>query len=358
MKYDSQLTTVKNLLPTAQNILITLPSNSDIDKLSAGLSLFLALEAAGKNVSIACDDTIRVGQAHLFGIDHVKITIPSSNSGNLVLTLEGVASINGTIPALERLDWYAENNNLNLVFHVLPGQTFQPVRITPQYQTGGFNVIFTVGANSLSALGQIYQSNPQAFSNAHIVNIDNQTTNSNFGQTNIVDSIASCVSEVMGNVITDLGYVMDQDMATNLLAGIFDATQNLTNPKVSADTYLVVANCLKVGGKKPEATSVNIAPTQPAAFGAQFFQTPTGPQPDLSALIPQDSNNSAPIQPSPVLNDFTVPTAVSDNNITPAANVATEQSSPEERPAEEGVVSETVEPDWLTPKIFKGTSLG
>jgi len=61
----------------------------------------------------------------------------------------------------------------------------------------------------------------------------------------------------------------------------------------------------------------------------------------------------------PPVNSFTPsvssPVDAGDHSV-PGQPIA--QPSPEERPAEEGVISETVEPEWLTPKIFKGTSLG
>lgn len=339
MKYDSLLLNLKNVLPSAQNILIALPSSSDIDQYAAGLSLFLTLEAVGKKVTIVCDDTIKVAQSHLFGIDHIKNSLPASTAGNLVLSLEGVASVNGTIPALEKLDWFAENNNLNLVFHVVPGQAFQPVRITPKYQTGAYDVIFVIGSVNIQALGMIYSSNQQAFGNCHIVNVDNQIANVNFGQTNIIDTAASSLSEITANLISDLGYIVDSDSSTNILAGIFSSTANLTDVIVSAETYQTVANCLKMGGRKPDVGSVQAQVSNPV-FNSQFFQAQTGQQPDMSALIPQT-------QPVFTANDFTNPPVVNNNS---AANTP----SYEERPAGEGVVSETVEPDWLTPKIFKG----
>lgn len=327
-KYDSQLTELKNLLPTAKNILIALPVGADVDKLAAALALFLILEASGKQVSIVCDDNILVGQAHLFGVDHVQKILPSTEGGNLTLTLEGVAASDGTVPALEKLDWYAESSNLNLVFHVLPGQTFQPAKIIPRYQGSGFNLIFIVGAVNLNALGNVYQTNSQAFSGTHIVNIDTEVANTSFGATNVLDTNASCLSEIMANLISDLGYNLDSDCASNLLAGIFDLTGNLTNPKVSADTYMAVANCLRVGGRKPQAMG-----SQP-----QFSS-----QQDLSSLIPKQA---------PVV----VPFINAGDHSIPVQQAP--QPSPEERPAGEGVISETVEPEWLTPKIFKGTSLG
>lgn len=349
MKYDSQLTELKTLLPTAKNILIAMPANSNIDVLASGLALFLTLQGAGKQVSIVCDDTIRVGQSHLYGVDHIQKNIPSTEGGNLTLTLEGVAASDNTIPALEKLDWYAENSNLNLVFHILPGQTFQPAKIVPKYQGSGFNLIFVVGALNLSTLGNIYQSHQQAFSGTHIVNIDTQVGNPSFGQTNVLDTQASSVSEVMSQVLQDLDFVLNADPASNLIAGIFDATSNLTDNKVSAETYMAVANCLRSGGRKPSTSQVST------------------PSYDWAGLMPKDQPSSAQPQAQSIP-DYAMPSVV-PSTPAPASTVGQggqqvdnsgddSLPSPEERPMEEGVISETVEPEWLTPKIFKGSSLG
>lgn len=330
MKYDAQIAELKNILPTAKNVLIALPAGADIDRLSAGLALFLSLKRQGKEASIVCQDAMRVSQAHLFGIDHVQENISPTEGGNLTLTLEGVAASDGTVPALQKLDWYAENNNLNLVFHVLPGQTFNPRSIVPRYQGGGYDLIFVIGAVSLNSLGNIYNANSAVFSGTHIVNVDNQVGNAGFGQTNVVDTNAATVSETLVFLLTDLGLPLDADPASNLIAGIFTATNNLTSPKVSADTFMAVAQCLRVGGKKPQEIST------------------AGPTIDLSAFMPQSAATPSPIGRSQ-------PEMVS----TSAASPAEPQPSPEERPAGEGVSSaETIEPDWLTPKIFKGGSLG
>ena len=328
MKYDSQLNELKNLLPTAKKIFIALPTSASIDQLASGLALFLVLKAAGKEVSVASETEIKVGQAHLFGVDHVQKTPPLTEGGNLTLTLEGVAASDNTIPALEKLDWAAEGNNLNLVFHVLPGQTFQPARIVPHYQGSGFNLIFVIGATNLNALGSVYSQSLQVFSGTHVVNIDTQSANTSFGQTNVIDAQASCISEVMANLMSDLGLSLDADCASNLLAGIFDATVNLSDNRVTADTFMAVANCLRVGGRKP------FGPAQSSTPGLQ----PAAPAYDWSALMPKGQS---------------VPEVQSIDN-----SGDDSQPSPEELPVDEAVTSETVEPEWLTPKIFKGSSLG
>ena len=359
MKYDAQLTELKNLLPASKSILIAVPANASIDQLAASLALFLTFEGVGKQVSIVCDDAIKVGQSYLFGVDHIQNSLPKTDGGNLTLTLEGVAASDGTVPALEKLDWSSENNNLNLVFHVLPGQTFQPAKIVPHYQGGGFNLIFVIGAGNLTALGNIYSSNTQAFSGTHIVNIDAQASNTSFGQTNVLDTNASSVSEIMGNVLGDLGFILNADVASNLLAGIFETTGNLTNQKVNAETYMAVANCLRVGGKKPGISSVTVQPQVSTPQPAQHVQTV--PAYDCSTLLPKEApsmpkdpiTQSVPqVQPT---SEYIVPPVIPS---VPQAQQMQAGGSPEERPAGEGVISETVEPEWLTPKIFKGSSIG
>ena len=324
MKYDSQIAELKNLLPSVKSILITLPTVSNIDKFAAGLALFLVLKAASKEVSIVCDDTILVAQSHLFGVDHIQKNLPPTSGGNLTVTLGGVAAANNTVPALQKLDWYAENSNLNLVFHVVPGQTFQPTSVVPHYQGSGFNLIFAIGAANLNNLGNVYMQNTAIFSGVHIVNIDNQAINTGYGTSNVLDQTAPALSEIMVDLISSLGLPFDNDTASNLLAGIFEVTANLTSENLTADTFMAVASCLRVGGKKPVSIQTVSSQVPPAQTTPGF---------DLSVLMP------------------------------PLPNVQTTvgSSSPEERPQFEGLApAETLEPEpgWLTPKVFKGTSVG
>ncbi len=352
-KYDGQLGELKALLPNAKNILVALPSGGDIDKFAAGLALFLGFEQQGKQVSIVSDDTIRVAQAHLFGVDHIKNTISQTDGGNLTIVLEGVVASNGTVPALEKLDWFPEGQNLNLLFKVLPGQTFRPAAITPKYAGSGYDLIFTIGAANLNALGNLYSANGQIFSGIHLVNIDNQTANTGFGTTNVNDPNSSSVSEVIVDLVQALGLPFDQDIASNLLAGMFETTAGLSNQKVGADTYLSVAQCLRVGGRKPASSPVQSIVTEQVQAQPANTQPSVPPSSglDLNALFP-GASITQPVNSTP---DFLKSPAVPQNNQpipTPSA---------EERPQMEGLKSADsieVEPGWLTPKVFKGTSAG
>src|SRR5206468_2093409 len=104
----------------------------------------------------------------------------------------------------------------------------------------------------------VYSQNQSIFSGVHVVNIDNQPTNTSFGQTNIVDTGASSISEILTDIIPSLGLPQDQDIASNLLAGIFESTGSLVNEKVGPDTYVAVGNLLRAGGKKPTTSGTPV----------------------------------------------------------------------------------------------------
>ncbi len=337
-KFDGQINELKGKLNQAQNILIALSVNLDVDILASGLSFYLSLKQSGKSVEIVTLGTPLVAHSNLFGIGSIKHEL-SKISGNLNLSLEGVVK-DGTVPSLEKLDWYPEGENLNLVFHVLPGQKFEPRTITPKYSNAAnFSLIFVIGANSLKDLGEIYQNNTQVFSNSTLVNIDRAANNSQFGKINLIDKEAGSISEIIMQLIYGLGLKIDQDIASNLLAGIYFATNNLTT-NVKGETFIAIGQAMQLGGKTPSA-----AP-QPS------FPSQLQPQP---AVV----QNPAGFD----LTQFILPTA--ENFTVPQVAVNPQSQSSEERPSGEQVSSRSPEspeaspaPDWLTPKVYKGGGLG
>lgn len=308
MKYDGQLQELSKVLSSAKNVLVALPPQATLDHLAAGLALFLSLKLLGKEASIVTEDIIRVGHSHLFGVGQIQNKLTPTRGGNLVVTLGGVATGDDQIPVpvLEKLDWYKEGYDLNLVFHVLPGQRFEPTHITPRPSFGGYEVILVVGVPQLNALGSIYVTDQGVFA-THVVNLDNQPQNTQFGTTNVVDPAVS-LSEIAGWILLDLSLPFDGDVGSNILAGVFAATGNLTGGKVGADTYTLVGEALRKGGQKPQSLGL-------ATVGMEFVQ----PQTPIS---------------------------------TPLEKQPTYQPSPEEVPMGEEVV--TPSPDWLVPKVFRG----
>jgi hypothetical protein len=251
----------------------------------------LALQKAGKTVSVVSEGNPLVSHSHLYGIGDVKNSVPTSGEGNFVIKLDGVVDPSGqmnTVPALEKLDWNPEGSALNLVFHVVPGQRFEPTNVSYGHETSGFDLIITVDADSLDELGQIYLKNAALFSKSTVVNIDNDPSNSQFGNINIVDPQASSLSEMTVQILKQLGAEMDSDIASNLVAGIYAATHNLTQ-NVNPDTFAAVATAMQSGGKLPEGGVVN----QPTVVHEPVVEAPV-----VETSVVQETNQIQFSQPT------------------------------------------------------------
>jgi nanoRNase/pAp phosphatase (c-di-AMP/oligoRNAs hydrolase) len=298
LKYDHQLTEVKTRLPGANRILIVLPQNLSVDNLAAGLTLYLSLKSAGKKVDIVSAGTPLVSHSNLFGVGELKKDLPKAGGGNFVISLDGVVDNTGSmqqVPALEKLDWYPEGSKLNLVFHVVPGQRFEPTNITSRHEESGYDLTWVIGCQSLNELGNLFIANSQYFAQGQVINVDINQTNAYFGFANVIDPQASSLSEVMAQILPSLTLNMDRDGASNIVSGIYAATNNLTQ-KINPDTFLVVSQAVQVGGTLPNTSSSLSEQTQPAAPVEQTqSQSQPAPSTPVNAQPAEQSQSAAPV---------------------------------------------------------------
>lgn len=235
---------IQRLLGPAQNILICLPKGVTLDQVAAGLSLSLTLSKTGKDVNIVSPEPMTVGFSHLVGLDKITDKILG---GNLVLT------INTPISNIDKVSTLDDGQHLSLLIAPKPGAPpITQEQIIFSQSGAGSDLVVTIGARKLEGLGKIYLENQAIFQEKPIVNIDNNPQNTNFGRLNIVNLNASSCSEMVAAIISGLGLSIDEDIGSNLIQGIEQATQNFQNPKVSADTFEAAAFCLRAGGRRGE----------------------------------------------------------------------------------------------------------
>lgn len=305
LKYDHQLTEVKTRLPGANRILIVLAQNLNTDNLAAGLSLYLSMKAAGKKVDIVSTGTPLVSQSNLYGIGEIKNDIPKSGAGNYIISLDGVVDNTGTmqqVPALEKLDWYPEGSKLNLVFHVVPGQRFEPTNVTTSHEQSGYDLTWIIGCQSLNELGNLFISNSQYFAQSQVINVDVNPLNSYFGFANVIDPQASSISEILAHILPSLTLNQDRDVASNIIAGIYSATNNLTQ-KVNPDTFLAVSQAVQAGGSLSPVSAASSPVSEPATdyrsqSDSQVIQPVQISQPQQSEPF-NPPQVIQPIQPEP-----------------------------------------------------------
>lgn len=242
---NTSLQRFKDALNQNDRVAVVVGKNPSIDEMGAALSLYLSLKASNKAVSIASPSQPIVEHSSLVGIDEVRGTIGTS-AGDLVVSFpyqEG---------EIEKVSYTIENGMLNIVVKAGEnGLTFQEQDVKFSRGGGVPSLIITVGVAQLVELGDMLQSD--ALREVMIVNIDTDPNNEGYGDIVLVSPQYSSLSEYMATLILSNGFPMDVDGAQNLMNGISYATNNFQNPNTSYYAFEIVAELMRRGAVRIQA---------------------------------------------------------------------------------------------------------
>lgn len=265
----------QNLINQSQSISIFLSDTPKFDQAAAALALKLTLEKGGKAVSVLSAASMRVEFNHLIGID--TVTAKNNVGKDLVI------SLNYPLDQIEKVSYNDEGGKLNLVVQSKEGAPrVEKEQINFNYQGGKNGLQIALGVESPSRLGPIADQ----MDTQNLINIDNSSTNNQFGRLNIVDTAASCCSEMMVAIIASLTLATDEDIANNLFLGLEEATLKFSSASVSADAFEAAAVCLRWGAKR----SVGFTPPPKPIFEEK--PRPVPPRPQFTK--PRPTNNPSP----------------------------------------------------------------
>ncbi len=301
----------KTVIGQSKAILILLPTKPYFDQVAAALSLFLVLRNE-KDVTVYSPAPMTVEFNRLIGVN--KISQEMGNK-NLVIRFTDYKASD-----IERVSYDIENSQFRLT--VIPKQKISPPtkdQIELAYSgLSSDTVIIIGGANEthFPALGN------KDLSTANLVHIGTRdiTLASNKSYVSF-SRPASSVSEVVASLVKESGMSFDEDSATNLLMGMEEGSDGLRDSSVTAETFLLISELMKSGGKRLIAQGA-----------AQRKDFPSG-------AIPGGFNRP-PVRPLQNTN----PASVIQTFPTQSQNLQPEKQT------------EKTPDDWLQPKIYKGSS--
>ena len=332
---------IADALTANQAVLILLPQNPTLDQVASGLSIHLALKEVGKNISITCSTPMTVEFNHLVGVNKIQ---SSTGGKNLIISFDYVED------SIEKVSYNIEGQKFNLVIEPKPNfPPFDPNKV--QYSHSGItaSLIIAVGGQRPEDFGSLFHQERQLFTQKTLINLDNAPTNTQFGQINLTDETASSCSEITVALLQGLNLKMSQDIASNLLIGLTQATKNFQNPKVTGDTFEAAAICMDYGAR------TQLPPTFSSAMPSFHPQPPQEPvltpfpqKPFKSQIAP---SFSSPLSPSiPKLDQTSFPRGSQP----PAPQL---QNQTHHKPLIKPK-SKKRQPssDWLRPKIYSGST--
>lgn len=233
------------LLKQAKEILIVGPKKWDADAAAGAIALHTLLKKQGKtSVAIAPDKIPR--QLHFLpGSDSVAQTLGSGN--DFVISIATKSSKIKNVHATEH------EGIVDLVMQT--EGIIDPSDIQFKQYTERFDVIVTLGADSLEDCGKFFQEHSKLFTETPIINVATSPANEFFGRVNYVDASASAICELLTDLFSSeptFEKNITAELSTILLAGILSATESFLAPNTSAKSLEMAAELQSRGADQSE----------------------------------------------------------------------------------------------------------
>lgn len=296
------------LIDSATSILVVLPSKPYFDQVAAGLSLYLAIHDR-KEVSIYCPTPMMVGSSRLVGVNKISQEIGKKN---LTIRFASYDASN-----IDKVGYDIDKGEFKLT--VTPKSGFiapEKDQIILDYSGTASDLVILIGGANDTHFPIL--ASPD-IANAKIVHIGVRQLATD-RQIMSFARPASTTSEIVATLIKDSGLTIDGEVASNLIMGIEDGSNNFASPEVTPETFELFAFLLRSGGQRSPRIKLS-----PAGFPAGSI--PTKPY-------------NAPSPRQPVTPAGEVETQAETNN--PDAMAETPEANPPS--------------DWLQPKIYKGAA--
>ncbi len=307
---------LRSLLDSARHITILLPKQAGFDLVSASLGLKISLESSGKQTRVVCPDPITVEFNRLVGVDEI---VNSIGSRNLVISFPGQTQ------HVDKVSYNLEKGDLQLVISPKlnsPELDHKLLKFVSGIQQT--DLIITMGVLKLTDLGQVFDQIKDQLSTTSLVSLSHTSSNEKFSTHEVHDYDTSSLSELTTHVIEVLNLNLEQDAASNLLAGIEKATDNFRHPAVSVKTFEAATILMRKGAKRH--------------FEISASQFPAG-------SIPVSENQ--PVRQEVVTTaSLTEPTSQLGYGTDSSVDLEPAKHDQQKPPA-----------DWYEPKIFKGPML-
>ncbi|MBU0776767.1 hypothetical protein KKH23_04055 [Patescibacteria group bacterium] len=223
-----------------------MPTKPFFDQVAAGLSLYLSLREK-KDVSISCPSPMVVEFNRLVGVN--KITQELGNK-NLVVRLVDYPAEN-----IERVSYDIESSEFRLTIIPKPGFP-SPLKEQANLSYSGVSadVVILIGGANKSHFPAVISS--KELIGAKMIHIGTRALPIS-PEKSIMSFArpASSCSEIVADLIKESGFVLDVDVATNLLAGIEEGSNKFSSSEVVANTFQAVADLMRVGGVRKQKFS-------------------------------------------------------------------------------------------------------
>lgn len=208
------------------------------------LALQNVLLASGKEVIAVAPNDIPKNLTFLGGAE--KLSKDLGAQGDFVI------SISTAKAKVDKVKYHLKENSVDILVSPKSG-FFSPADVSFIQSAGKFDLIVTLGLESLEKAGKVFESNTQLFASTPIVNVSVSAGNDFFGAVNLVDPTRSSVCELLLEIIERTeGLSLKSQWATMLLTGIIAKTGSFQESVTTANAFEASAKLQGMGADQSE----------------------------------------------------------------------------------------------------------
>lgn len=236
------------LIQRSHHILLMPSAPADGDSLGSSLALYLAFKKLNKDVTVVLAEPVPDVFQFLPTTNVIHHEFAPGN--DFIVTLDCEKN------KIDTIRTKLEPNKVNIIITAKKGQ-FSAKEVSFTHGPSKYDLIITVDTGDLSQLGRFYEDNTELFTQIPLINIDHHASNGQFGKINYVDIMASATTEILVPLIEEMEkitgtHLMDEDIATLLLAGIITDTGSFQNANTTPRSFATAAHLVKYGARQQE----------------------------------------------------------------------------------------------------------
>lgn len=232
------------LIKKSKKILIAGKKNPDGDTIGSILALSSILSSLEKEVTTVVTGDIQ--EVYRFLPEFEKIKKETEGTNDFVIKLDASGN------PVKKVLWSEKEGVVEII--ITPsGGTYSEEKVTFKKGSYDFDLIIILDTPDVENIDKVYDSLSEVFFEKPVINIDHHAGNEYFGTVNLVDINATSTSEILVSIIEALGAnLLDEKIATNLLAGIIYDTDSFKGKNTTPKSLTVSAQLLAAGGNKQE----------------------------------------------------------------------------------------------------------
>lgn len=236
------------LIRDANSILLLTHDRPDADALGSILALAKVLKGLGKQVDAVVTGAISTGFQFLPDIEALKHDL--KGSGDFVI------SVDTSTIKIEKIMYKRDGENaLNIIVTPAAGAELSADHVSFSSGAAKWQLIIVLDCSDSARIGTLFEQNADLFYATPLVNIDHHPGNDYFGKVNLVDFTATSTAEILVSLVESLSReknLLDEDVATCLLAGIMGDTSSFQNTNTTPKSFTVAAQLIAAGARQQD----------------------------------------------------------------------------------------------------------